>query len=91
MLDPQLGGCRVAIPTNSPMNDAGSDGSDIGANIIFQLLDGTPTEKKLWDQKSGAFPCGETVIGLNDRSLPSCATVHERLNVGPGGGCPLPN
>jgi hypothetical protein len=84
--DPQLGGCLVFVPDASPLK-----ATDIGANIVFESVDGQPTPTKLWDQTTGQFPCGAVVAGLNDASLVdvSCAGVGTRLHVG-AMGCPIP-
>jgi hypothetical protein len=84
--DPQLGGCLVAVPAASPFKAAG-----LGANIVYQIVGGGITQTKLWDQQSGAFPCGAVVSGLNDAALAdvSCMGVGARLHVG-AMGCPIP-
>ena len=88
-LDPVLGACRVYIPTSSPMKDAGIDGADIGANVIFRSQDAILTTMPLWNQTDGRFPCGAIIAGVNDGPIDVCSTVHQRLNVG-SNGCPIP-
>ena len=90
-IDPQMGGCYVMVPDASPLKNAGQTGAGIGANIAFRIEDGQVTTTKLWDQTTGAFPCGATVAGLNDMSRAdvSCLGVASRLHVG-AGGCAIP-
>ncbi|HVU51220.1 MAG TPA: hypothetical protein VHL80_11065, partial [Polyangia bacterium] len=84
--DPQLGACFVYTPPGSAAKAAG-----LGANIVYQTVDGAVTTNKLWDQTTGAFPCGAVVPGLNDASLSdvSCMGVGARLHVG-AMGCAIP-
>ena len=65
-VDPQLGGCKVFIPESSAMRGEGVDGEDIGANLIFRYYDGAETQQRLWDQRTGDFPCGAVVPDVND-------------------------
>ena len=91
-IDPELKSCKVYIPSDSPLKKAGKNGADIGANVVYRYEDGILTDKKLWDQSTGQFPCGATVTGINDNSKfpgSSCVNVHKRLNVGVNG-CPIP-
>jgi hypothetical protein len=90
-IDPQMGGCYVVVPDSSPLKNAGAAGAAIGANITFRIEDGVVTTTKLWDQTTGAFPCGATVAGLNDttRTDVSCIGVATRLHVG-AAGCAIP-
>lgn len=67
---------------------AGADG-DVGANVIYRYQDGTLTREPLWDRKTGEFPCGAVVPGINDDPEQSCIGVHERFRVG-SEDCPLP-
>jgi hypothetical protein len=85
-IDPQLGGCLVAVPDTSPVKAMG-----LGANIVYQIVGGQVTTTKLWDQTSGAFPCGAVVAGLNDVGFTdtSCTGVASRLHVG-AMGCAIP-
>ena len=84
--DPQLGSCLVYTPTGSAAKAAG-----LGANIVFQTVGGEITTTKLWDQTTGAFPCGAVVAGLNDPALAdvSCSGIGARLHVG-AMGCAIP-
>jgi hypothetical protein len=90
-IDPQMGGCYVIVPDASPLKNAGAAGAGIGANITFRIEDGQVTPTKLWDQTTGAFPCGATVAGVNDASRTdvSCIGVATRLHVG-AAGCAIP-
>jgi len=84
--------CIVYVPAGSNMKGAGEDGKDIGANIIYRYENGTLTSTKLWNQSTGQFPCGATVVGVNDDSTfpnSACVNVHKRLNVGVNG-CMIP-
>ena len=86
--DPELGGCRVYLPEGSPLRS--EDGTSIGANIVYRHHDRTLTDRKLWDQRSGRFPCGAVVPdGINDVAMASCRDVHRRLAVGTSG-CSIP-
>ena len=87
--DPQLGACKVWIPSGSPMKGAGTGGSDIGANILYRYQNGVLTNQPLWDPTTGKFPCGVIVPGVNDVAGSSCRDVHTRLNVNTNG-CPFP-
>jgi hypothetical protein len=87
--NPQMGSCIVFIPEGSPMKGAGKNGEDIGANILYRYKNGILTRQGLWNRKTGAFPCGAIVPGLNNIPGSSCIDVHERLNVN-ANGCNLP-
>jgi len=92
IVDPQFGGCLVYVPAASPLKAQGAaGGGGTGANIVFQTEGGTLTTTKLWDQTTGAFPCGAVVSGLNDPAFAdlSCTGVGARLHVG-AMGCPIP-
>ena len=89
---PKLGGCLVYVPAGTPGKGAAADGSDVGATVIFRSQDGKLTNTRLWDAKTGGFPCGATVAGLNDgasTSTTACVNAHNRLHVGTSG-CPIP-
>jgi hypothetical protein len=87
--DPQLGLCKVWIPTGSPMKRTGQNGMDIGANILYRYQNGILTTQPLWDPVAGRFPCGAIMAGVNDISGASCSNVHQRLNVNTNG-CSFP-
>ena len=83
-------GCVAYLgPLSSLRAAAGADG-DVGANVIYRYVDGTLTHEPLWDPKTGAFPCGAIVPGINDDPSQSCSGVHERLRIG-SPECALPN
>ncbi len=67
---------------------AGVDG-DVGANVIYRYQDGTLSHQPLWDPKTGQFPCGAVVPGINDDPEQSCIGVHRRFQVG-SENCRLP-
>jgi len=83
------GQCVVYVPEGSPMKGAGSDGGDIGAEILYRYEDGVLTDEPLWDVETGAFPCGVIVEGVNDVAGDSCFDIHEQINVN-SNGCTLP-
>jgi len=87
--DPELDGCFVYVPEGSPMTSL--NGASLGANIVRRYRPDPggeneywkKTTERLWDQQTGAFPCGRVVPdGTNDPSGDVCANVHERLDVG---------
>jgi len=87
-VDPELGGCRVTIPDDSPMQSKA--GGRIGAEIVDRYHGGDRSDQKLWHQVSGRFPCGRRVPGVAGPDVPqSCHNVHRRLGVG-SPGCPIP-
>jgi len=88
-IDPMLGSCTAYIPKTSSMHGRGSDGGDIGANVLYRYQNGVQTCESLWDRTTGTFPCGAVIAGVNDISDSSCTNVHLRLNVGTTE-CPLP-
>lgn len=95
-IDPKLGSCVLFIPEGSPMKGAGKNGADIGANVLYRYENGVLTDKPLWDPKSGSFPHGAVIVGINGKAGSSCFDVHKRLNVsagtlpaGYGGGRPV--
>ena len=88
--DPQLGGCKVWIPSASPMHGAGLSGSDVGANILYEYINGVLTNTPLWSASTNHFMgCGVQVTGVNDSAGNSCINVDSRLNVN-AGGCSFP-
>ena len=87
---PDLGSCKVWIPSGSSMKGAGANGSDIGADILYRYQGGVLTTQKLWDPITGQFPHGALVTGLNDVSGSSAFDVQKRLNVN-ANGCTLPS
>jgi hypothetical protein len=87
--DPQMGSCKVFIPDGSPMKGAGTNGADIGANVLCRYENGKLTDTQLWNWQTGQFPCGAIYPGINDIAGSSCFDVHKRLNVN-SNGCQLP-
>jgi len=88
-IDPKLGTCKVFIPTTSPLKGAGKNGADIGANVLYRYVNGVLTNQPLWDPRTGQFPCGAVVAGVNDQAGSSCFDVHKRLHINTNG-CFLP-
>lgn len=95
---PNYGNCKgLWVPDGSPLKGAGTGGSDIGANILYQyrnrvLNDGTNGQPKipLWSPETGAFPNGrETPDGWNRVAGNSLFDLHQRIKVKTGG-CELP-
>ena len=74
---------RLFVPKDSPMKGAGKDGADIGATVLYRYRDGALTNEALWDPRTGEFPHGAVVAGINDVPGSSCFDVHQRLNVSP--------
>lgn len=68
-------------PQSQLRGAAGADG-DVGANVIFRTVDGVLTRERLWAARTGAFPCGAIVSGINDDPAQSCSGVQQRLRVG---------
>jgi len=81
--------CLVYVPATSNMATAGSTGGPLGAQIIYELDGGVLTDRKLWNQRTGAFPCGAIVPSVNDIPGESCFDAHERVRVGVAG-CAIP-
>jgi hypothetical protein len=86
---PDIGSCKAFIPASSSLKGKGKSGSDIGANILYIYEKGVLTNKPLWNPRSGHFPCGAVVRGVNDTPSQSCFDVHLRLNIAHDG-CSLP-
>jgi len=86
-----LGSCAVYIPSSATaIKGQGAGGADIGANILYQYVNGTLTSAPLWDfSQSGAnrgqwIARGATVAGVNDVAGSSLFDVHQRLGFGTG-------
>lgn len=88
--NPNLGSCKVWLPSGSSVKGAGAGGADIGANILYQYYNGSPTTQPLWDPATGQFPHGTLVQGVNDIAGQSAFDVNVRLNVN-SGGCAFPS
>ncbi len=85
--DPAFGACYLWAPSTSPLRGAGTDGSDIGATVLYRSVDGVLTGKPLWS-KTGKFPCGAVVEGVNDGEA-RCSNVGTRLRINQNG-CEFP-
>jgi hypothetical protein len=83
------GQCLAFVPPGSNMKGLGKGGADIGANVLYRYVDGTLTGQPLWHPRTGAFPHGAQVKGVNDRPGDSLFDVHKRLNINTNG-CALP-
>lgn len=83
------GSCIINVPPASSAFAAGENGSTIGASIVYRVVDSVDTDRKLWNQRTGAFPCGAVVPGVNDLPGASCFDAHERFRVGVRG-CAIP-
>jgi hypothetical protein len=81
--------CVAYLGRGSPLQRAAGADGDVGANVIYRYRDGTLTNAPLWDPRTGAFPCGAVVPGINDDPSQSCIGVHERFRVGTAE-CALP-
>jgi hypothetical protein len=87
---PALGGCLVYLPKASPLHGAGSGTLDVGASVLHRYEGGVLMPNlPLWTPGTGAFPCGDSVGGVNDDPATSCLGVHTRLHVA-AADCPLP-
>ncbi|MEK7390504.1 MAG: hypothetical protein AAB036_12505 [Elusimicrobiota bacterium] len=88
--DPGLGACKLWIPAGAAAKGAGTNGSDIGATILYRYQNGQLTNLPLWNPTTGEFPHGATDLdGTNDNPGDSLFDVHHRLNVNRNG-CPFP-
>lgn len=86
--DPELGGCRVTIPEDSPLRNRTDE--RIGADLTYRYDRSERSGDKLWHQVHGGFPCGRPVPGISGPGVPeSCHNVHRRLPVGTSA-CPIP-
>lgn len=77
--DPEFGSCRVYIPSSSPMREV--DGDRIGAHVVRRHDADQPTDARLWNPLSGAFPCGTVVGNVNAPAPESCRGLHRRFHV----------
>lgn len=89
-IKPTFGSCYLWVPDASPLKGAGSNSSDIGANIIFQYSGGVLTSNPLWDSTTGTpLFKGAIVAGLNDVPGSSLFDIANRLNINQNG-CTFP-
>ena len=79
--NPKLGNCKVFIPKTASVKKKGERGADIGANIVYRYSKGRRTSTLLWNSRTGAFPGGAKIKGVNDKAGSSLFDVHKRLNV----------
>jgi hypothetical protein len=70
-------------PVVSPLKGKGLDGADVGATILYRYEGGRLTDQPLWDPKTGAFPHGAVIEGVNDIAGKSLFDLHKRLDVSP--------
>ncbi|MFN0245815.1 MAG: right-handed parallel beta-helix repeat-containing protein [Kofleriaceae bacterium] len=68
--DPMFGACTMY-----------SRFDGFGARVMTRWVNGVDSGMALWDEATGAFPCGAVVVGVNDDSNVSCTGVHERISV----------
>lgn len=88
--DPGFGNCVLWVPAASPLKGAGTGGSDIGANVLYEYNGGTLSNTPLWNSSTGAaLFAGATVTGLNNVSGASLFDVQNRLNINTNG-CSFP-
>jgi hypothetical protein len=87
--NPAFGSCYLWVPDASPLKGAGTNGSDIGANILFAYSGGNLTNAKLWNADGSFVGRGAIVLGLNDVAGSSLFDIQNRLNVNKNG-CALP-
>ncbi|MEA2701132.1 MAG: hypothetical protein QOI66_5403 [Myxococcales bacterium] len=87
--DPNLGGCLVYLPAQSPLRGMGLGGRSVGANVVGRYQNGLLTDARLWDAATRSFPCGTVVAGINDDPALNCVGVSDRLQVGTPG-CAAP-
>jgi hypothetical protein len=84
--DPGLGTCKLWIPAGAWVKGAGTNGSDIGANILYRYVNGVLTNTPLWDPRTGEFPHGEDDLDeTNNVAGQSLKDFHLRVNVNTGG------
>jgi hypothetical protein len=89
--NPAMGACYLWVPAASPMKGTGVGGADIGATILYQLQNGSPTSTKLWNTSTGApLFAGAIVAGLNDVAGTSLLNIASRLNINQNG-CAFPS
>lgn len=88
--NPGFGTCYLWPPDGSALKGQGIGGSDIGATILYQYVDGVKTTTPLWNVSTGAWPYKAQVAGINDTAGSSAFDVHSRLRVNTGG-CSFPS
>ena len=85
-----MGSCYLWIPSSSNLSAAASDGTDMGATVLYEYSEGSITATPLWSAASGAFHGGAIVAGINDVAGSSLFDVQSRLNVNQNG-CSYPS
>jgi hypothetical protein len=90
-VDPIMGVCRTHLPEDSPFKGRGYGGADVGANALFEYVNGLRTTNRMFDSAPtgadrGKLLYGPVVIaGVNDSSTGNVrSTVHQRLGFGIG-------
>jgi hypothetical protein len=86
----QMGSCYLWIPSASNLSAADSEGTQIGANVLYEYEGGALTASPLWSADAGAFHAGAIVAGVNDIAGSSLFDVQTRLNVNLNG-CSYPS
>jgi hypothetical protein len=89
-VNPNMGACRVWVPTTGPFKAKGENGADVGAEILYAIIDGVKTTLPLWDVLTGKMKYGPNVVsGVNDSSTGRVRdTVGSRLNITSAGCLP---
>lgn len=89
-VDPNIGSCRVFVPTTGAYKAKGLNGADIGANIVYTWQHGLLTTNELWDSSTGKMKYGPPVVaGVNDSSTGLVRdTLGTRLNITSAGCLP---
>jgi F5/8 type C domain len=89
--DPSMGSCKVWIPTASNLKGSGKGGADIGANVLYEYVNGTLTSTPLWNSSTNKFVGeGAVIAGVNDIAGRSLDNITSRLNIGTANGCAFP-
>jgi hypothetical protein len=87
--NPAFGSCYLWVPASSPLKGAGTNGSDIGANILYAYQGGILTNTKLWNTDGSFAGRGAIVPSLNDVAGSSLFDIQNRLNINKNG-CAFP-
>lgn len=89
--NPGYGTCKgLWVPTGSVGKGQGTNGSDIGATILYRYVNGVLTTMPLWDTTTGQFPTGAADRdGVNQVAGQSLYDLHVRLNINRNG-CSFP-
>jgi hypothetical protein len=57
-------GAYLFVPPTSPLKGKGQNGADIGANILYEYVNGTPTNQPLWPWPMESRICAERGISV---------------------------